>query len=151
MFNPVYHHCHLFTDSYKGLTCAEPKPLLTARKSDTPILWRACLLVVPAGLDPRTYSIGTLHDGGVYAHIVDTLLNFVQIHNVPASPVTIPRRVKLKSIIEYNQEGCYLIDPNTDPKLTITGWRGKTVKVAIMAATFFVLLSQLQMAFTSLR
>ena len=60
MFNPVHHHCHPFTDFYKGLTCVEPRPFLTARKSDTPIFWRACLLVVPAGLDPRTYSIGTL-------------------------------------------------------------------------------------------
>ena len=61
MFNPVHHHCHLFTDFYKGFTCAELKSFLLVRKSDTLILWRACLLVVPAGLDPRTYSIRTLH------------------------------------------------------------------------------------------
>ena len=61
MFNPVHHHCHLFTDFYKGFICVEIRPFLIARKSDTFILWRACLLVVPAGLDPRTYSIGTLH------------------------------------------------------------------------------------------
>ena len=31
--------------------------------SQTPLFfWRACLLVIPAGLDPRTYSIGTLHN-----------------------------------------------------------------------------------------
>ena len=60
MFNPVHHHCHLFTDFYKRLICAEFKPFFIARKSDTPILWRACLLVVPAGFDPRTYNIGTL-------------------------------------------------------------------------------------------
>ena len=60
MLNPVHHHCHPFTDFYKGLICVEPKPLFIARKSDTLIFWRACLLVVPAGLDPRTYSIGTL-------------------------------------------------------------------------------------------
>ena len=60
MFNPAYHHCHLFTDSYKGLTRVELKPFFIARKSDTLILWRACLLVVPAGLNPRTYSIRTL-------------------------------------------------------------------------------------------
>ena len=94
------------------------------------------------------------NDGGVYAHIVDEFFNFVQIHNVTASPVTIPRRIKLKSIIEYNQKGCYLIDFNTDPKLTITGWRNKTIKVvkfAIMAAAFFVSFSQFQMVFTSLK
>ena len=61
MFNPVHHHCYFFTDFYKKLTYVEPKPFLIARKSDTFIFWRACLLVVPAGLDPRTYSIGTLH------------------------------------------------------------------------------------------
>ena len=60
MPNPAHHHCHPFTDFYKGLTCAELKPLLIARKSDTLIFWKACLLVVPAGLDQRTYSIGTL-------------------------------------------------------------------------------------------
>ena len=60
MFKLVHHHCHPFTDFYKGLICAELKPLLLARKSDTPILWKAYLLVVPAGFDPRTYSIGTL-------------------------------------------------------------------------------------------
>ena len=67
MFNPVHHHCQPFTDFYKGLTCAELKPLFTARKSDTFIFWRACLLVVPAGLDPRTYNIGTLQFRG-YGH-----------------------------------------------------------------------------------
>ena len=60
MFNPAYHHCHLFTDFYKKFTCVELKPLLIARKSDTPIFWRACLLVVLAGFNPRTYSIRTL-------------------------------------------------------------------------------------------
>ena len=61
MFNPVHHHCHLFTDFYKRFICVEFKPFFIARKSDTLIFWRACLLVVPAGLDPRTHSIGTLH------------------------------------------------------------------------------------------
>ena len=61
MFNPVYHYCHPFTDFYKKLTCAGFKPFIIARKSNTFIFWKACLLVVPAGLDSRTYSIGTLH------------------------------------------------------------------------------------------
>ena len=60
MFNPVHHHCHPFTDFYKKLICAEFKLFFLVRKSDTLIRWRACLLVVRAGLDPRTYSIGTL-------------------------------------------------------------------------------------------
>ena len=53
MFNFVHHHCHLFTDFYKGLICVEPRPFLIARKSETFIFWRACLLVVPVGFDPR--------------------------------------------------------------------------------------------------
>ena len=60
MFNPVHHHCHPLTDFYKRFTCAEFKPFLFVRKSDTFIFWRDCLLVVPAGLDPCTYSIRTL-------------------------------------------------------------------------------------------
>ena len=60
MFNLVHHHCHPFTDFYKRFICVEFRPLFIVRKSDTFILWRACLLVVPAGLDPCAYSIGTL-------------------------------------------------------------------------------------------
>ena len=71
MFNRVHHHCHLFTDFYQKLICAEPKPLLIARKSDTLIFWRAYLLVVPAGFDPRTYSLGTLQNH---------LMNFLKPH-----------------------------------------------------------------------
>ena len=66
MFNPVHHHCHPFTDFYKKIICVEFRPLLTVRKSDTFIFWRACLLVVPAGLDQRTYSIGTLQPEGFF-------------------------------------------------------------------------------------
>ena len=36
MPNPVYHHCFPFTDSYKGFTCAELKPLLTVREVRQP-------------------------------------------------------------------------------------------------------------------
>ena len=61
MFNSVHHHFHPFTDSYKRLICVEPKPLFTARKSDTFIFWKVYLLVVPVGFDPRIYNIKTLH------------------------------------------------------------------------------------------
>ena len=61
MFNPVHHHCHPFTDFYKKLICAEFKPFFIVRKSNTFIFWKACLLVVPAGFDPRIYNIKTLH------------------------------------------------------------------------------------------
>ena len=61
MFNPVYYHCHPFTDFYKKFICVEFKPFLIVRKSDNFIFWKACLLVVPAGFNPRTYNIKTLH------------------------------------------------------------------------------------------
>ena len=80
MLNPAHHHCHLFTDFHKGLTCAEPKPFLTARKSDTFILWRACLLVVPAGLDPRTYSIGTLQNVPNHDMVFEIPFTFTRKH-----------------------------------------------------------------------
>ena len=61
MPNPVHHHCYPFTDFYKKFICAEPKPFFIVRKSNTFIFWKASLLVVPAGFDPRIYNIKTLH------------------------------------------------------------------------------------------
>ena len=82
MFNLVHHHCHPFTDFYKGLTCAEPKPFLTVRKSDTLILWRAFLLVVLAGLDPRTYSIGTLQSSLTKCLTLRTIYHIRTFHTL---------------------------------------------------------------------
>ena len=90
----------------------------------------------------------------MFAHIVDVFLNFVQIYNVTALPVTIPRRVKLNSVIEYNQKKCYFVDPCTDPKLTFTGWGKKTVKIAtitIMVAALLISPSQPPTVLTSLK
>ena len=54
MFNPVRHHCHLFTDFYKKFTCAEFKPFFIIRQiKKIHFFWKACLLVVPVGFDPR--------------------------------------------------------------------------------------------------
>ena len=43
------------------------------------------------------------NDGNVFAHIIEVFLNLVQTYNATVIPVTIPRRTKLKSILEYNQ------------------------------------------------
>ena len=69
-------------------------------------------------------------------------MNFVQAYNATAIPVTIPRRTKLRSVVEYNQERCYFADPNTDPKLVFTGWKGKAVKIAKFAVTTMAFLAQ---------
>ena len=61
MFSLVHHHCHFFTDFYKGFTCVEFKPFFIVRKSNIFIFWKTCLLVVPAGFNPRIYNIRTLH------------------------------------------------------------------------------------------
>ena len=48
----------------------------------------------------------------VFVHIVDANLFFVQIHNIIDFSIILSRRVKLRSIIEYNQQECYQITVN---------------------------------------
>ena len=103
MFNPVHHHCHLFTDFYKRLICAEPKTFFIVRKSDTFILWRACLLVVPAGLDPRTYSIGTLQDCINIMVIADRLSKMVKC--IPMDGITAKDAAKVFYIHIWKNHG----------------------------------------------
>ena len=75
----------------------------------------------------------------MFVHIIDVFLNFVQMHNAITLPITIPKRTKLNSIIEYNQEKCFLVDFNTDFKLIFTGCKNKTIKIvkfAVLVTTF---------------
>ena len=48
----------------------------------------------------------------VFAHIVDANLFFVQVHNIIDFSIILSRRVKLKSVIKYNQQECYQITVN---------------------------------------
>ena len=89
----------------------------------------------------------------MFVHVVDFFLNFVQIYNATTLPVTIPKRTRLNSIVEYNQKKCYFADPN-DAKLTFTGWKNKIVKIvkaAVIAAIFLISFSQPETVFMSLR
>ena len=90
-----------------------------------------------------SYHLG--NNGKMFVYIVDVFLNFVQIYNATILFVTIPKRTKLNSVIEYNQEKCFLVDFSTNFKLIFTGWKSKTIKIvksAIMAAVFLAQFSK---------
>ena len=47
-------------------------------------------------------------DGGVFAHVVDSSFHFVQVYNATEVPIRLPRKCRLGSMVEYNQDGAYL-------------------------------------------
>ena len=68
------------------------------------------------------------HDGGVYAHVVDSSLSFVQLSNTTDHPTQITRRTRLGSVVEFGQEGgCYLAEPEAAP-LAAGGWMSRKPK-----------------------
>ena len=70
--------------------------------------------------DPHcNHYLGT--EGGVYAHIVDSTLSFVQLRNSSDKSITIPKRARLESVIEYQQDGAYLAIPDHS-YLASGGW-----------------------------
>lgn len=82
-------------------------------------------------------------DGGVFAHIVDANMSFVQVRNGTGAPIALPRRARLGTVVEYNQEGCFLAEA-VDPVMATTGWRnwkGKVAKFAKAAVLATALLS----------
>lgn len=87
------------------------------------------------------------HDGGVFVHIVDASLSFVQVHNTTDSQVILPRRARLDSMVEYNQQGCYMASPDLAPKAacgwmsdaaTKRSWKAKLAAAATVTAAYAV-------------
>ena len=82
--------------------------------------------------------------GGVYAHLADFIFSFVQVHNASSCPVELPRRARLGTLVEYNQQECYLATSDEaatvrpthswKSKRSLTNWRNKMVKAAAVAA-----------------
>lgn len=48
--------------------------------------------------------------GAIYAHIVDCNMSHVQVHNASNNAFMIPASTKLGTLIEYDADGCYLVD-----------------------------------------
>ena len=67
------------------------------------------------------------HEGGVYAHIVDSSVSFVQVRNATARPTQLTRRTRLGSIVEYHQAGAYLVGEESAP-LAAGGWLARKSK-----------------------
>lgn len=82
--------------------------------------------------------------GGVFAHLVDASFSFVQVHNATVHPVDVPRRTRLGTVVEYNQQGCYLATPDEAAAVKPTkcwlsrrsmrNWKAKIAKAATIAA-----------------
>lgn len=75
--------------------------------------------------------------GGVYAHVVDSSFQTIQVRNDTDHHVTIPRRERLGTLGEYDQDGYFLIGAH-HADLAATGWRNWKTKFArnvVLAAT----------------
>jgi hypothetical protein len=62
------------------------------------------------------------HDGGVYAHVVDSGMSYVKVKNSTPRPVKLPKHARLGTIVEYNGHGCYMVSPEAE-SLATCGWR----------------------------
>ena len=91
-------------------------------------------------LEPkRLNSLGEA--GGVYAHIVDSNMSFVQVRNATSCPTRINSKTKLGKLVEYTEQGCYLVDPDKAPlaagNATRSQWKEKLIGAAAVAGCLF--------------
>ena len=79
-----------------------PVPIQLKKKAYLPPNQDFLFQPVPQGL-----NLG--QQGGPRAHIVDSNFAFVEVQNATDRPVVIPRRARLRSVTDYEEEGCYAI------------------------------------------
>ena len=82
----------------------------------------------------------------VYAHVVDNNLSKMFVRNVTSESITLVKRIRLNTVIEYNQIECYLIMSKKSHK-TASGWmidrswkKQLVVSFVIIAATYVVMI-----------
>ena len=79
---------------------------------------------------PESYDLG--RGGGIFAHIVDASMTFIQARNNTGAPIDLPRHTRLGTVVEYAVDGCYQVSYKS-ASLAACGWRNS--KVAAMNAT----------------
>ena len=61
-------------------------------------------------------------EGGVFAHVVAASMTFVRARNATGAPVTLPKRTRLGTVVEYAVDGCYQVSYKL-ANLATCGWR----------------------------
>ena len=73
-----------------------------------PVAYKGALAERDFLFEPKySQDLGT--KGGVFAHIVDSSMAFIQVHNATDASVRIPHKARLGSIAEFDQEGAYIV------------------------------------------
>ena len=62
-------------------------------------------------------------DDEIYAHVVDNSLFFILVSNNLNKSISFSRRVKLSSVIEYNQDECYITSANEEYLVKRSNWK----------------------------
>ena len=62
------------------------------------------------------------HEGGVYAHVVDSTISFIKVKNATYHPIKLSRHARLGTIVEYNAHSCYIVSSEAE-SLATCGWR----------------------------
>lgn len=68
-------------------------------------------------------------DGGAFTHMVDASLSFVNVYNASYTPVSLPRRTRLREVLENRYKGCYAATPDMAALSTSSAW--STIKHAV--------------------
>ena len=80
--------------------------------------------------EPELTEANLGHEGGIYAHVVDATISYVQAKNATSESVTLPKHARLGTIVEYAVDGCYQVSYKwTD--LATCGWRASAYTASI--------------------
>ena len=79
---------------------------------------------------PESHELGP--EGGVYAHVVDASMSFVQVKNSTDAPVVLPKRVRLGNVVDMMPHQCYYTVPEAAP-LATGNWKKTLRKAATVA------------------
>ena len=85
----------------------------------------------------------------VFVHIMNINLFFVQIHNIIDFSMTLSRRIRLKFVIEFNQQKCYQITIDDASKTACdwmfkriiqNSWKTKIIKTIVVVTIVFAII-----------
>lgn len=69
---------------------------------------------------PETYNLG--HTGGIFSHVVDSFMTFVQAKNATEATIVLPRHTRLGTVVDFAADGCYQVSYKS-ASLATCGWR----------------------------
>lgn len=111
---------------HRSILAKSPIVVPSGATMEVPVLYKGALPEDRDFIFEPSFHKGLGNEGGIFAHVVDATLSFVQVKNSSPLPIKIGKKHNLGQVVECSYDGAYIAHPDMT-RFAPSGWKKPTL------------------------